>query len=172
MTGILRAEPGAVRMMHADDGLVLAEISNVFVAIWRAPASKARFEWQRFCMAESVERHPKGTAFLCVIEPTSDPPDDELRRASAAMIAEHQRRLRCVGVAVEGRGFRAAITRGVLSGMVLLLPNRTVPISYLSNVSEAAEWIGRHFMLQSTDEFVSGVERARAQLSPWDNTQR
>jgi hypothetical protein len=172
MTGVLRDDMPPVRLMHAADGIALAEVSNVFVAIWRAPASRALFDWQRFCMAECVQRHPKGTAFLCVIEPTSKPPDDELRRASAEMIGEHQDRLRCVGVVIEGEGFRAAITRGVLSGMVLLLPNRKVPVSYLSSVAEAAGWMGGHFPIPSPQSFGVGVGRVRAQLSAWSNAQR
>jgi hypothetical protein len=165
MTGVLRAARlPDVRVWHAADGLALADIDNVFVAIWRASATRARFDWQRHCMGESVHRHPSGTAFLCVIEPTSRPPDDELRRASADMIAEHESSLRCVGVVIEGEGFRAAVTRGVLSGMVLLLPNRKVPVSYASTVGEATNWIGQYFPVQSTASFVTAVARVRAQL--------
>lgn len=164
MTGAMSDVRLAVRILHAADGLALGEVEEVFVAIWRASVSKSLFEWQRHCMAESMHRHPNGSAFLCVIEPTSKPPDDELRRASAAMVATHQDRLKCIGVVIEGQGFRAAITRGVLSGMVLLLPNRKVPVSYLSTVAEAADSIDQHFPIRSKASFVAGVSRVRAHL--------
>lgn len=155
---------GPVRLLHVGPGLALAEIDHVCVAIWRSAVTKHLFNWQHFCLTEVVQRHPKGTAFVCIVEPGCAPPDEELRRASVDMIAEHESRLRCVAVAIEGEGFRAAITRTVLSGMMLLLPNRRVPVSYVSSVGTAAEWVSRHLPLRSTDMFVSAVEEVRARI--------
>src|SRR5580704_2049134 len=134
MTASDRSDPSPVRVVHCADGLALAEVSGHFVAIWRSGVTRPLFEWQRHFLAELLQRQPKGAAFVCVIEPTCKPPDDELRRASADMIAENESRLKCVAVVIEGDGFRAAIARSVLSGMVLLFPNRRVPVSYFSNV--------------------------------------
>jgi hypothetical protein len=85
------------------------------------------------------------------------------------MIAENENRLRCVAVVIEGDGFRAAIARSVLSGMVLLFPNRRVPVSYFSTVRDATEWVARHAPVQTTEGFVAGVSRVRARMSAWDN---
>jgi hypothetical protein len=169
MTASDGAEVVGVRVLHCADGLALAEVGGHFVAIWRSGVTKPLFEWQRHCLVESLQRHPKGAAFMCVIEPTCKPPDDELRRASADMIAENENRLRCVAVVIEGDGFRAAIARSVLSGMVLLFPNRRVPVSYFSTVRDATEWVARHAPVQTTEGFVAGVSRVRARMSAWDN---
>jgi hypothetical protein len=163
-------EPSSVRVVHCADGLALAEVSGHFVAIWRSGVTKPLFEWQRYCLVETLQRHPKGAGFVCVIEPTCKPPDDELRRASADMIANNEARLRCVAVVIEGDGFRAAIARSVLSGMVLLFPNRRVPVSYFSNVRDATEWVSHHAPVQNTDGFVAGVGRVRAKMSAWENS--
>ncbi len=160
---------GPVRLMHIDQGLAVAEIDHVCVAIWRSGVTKHLFNWQHFCLTEVVQRHPKGTAFVCVVEAGCAPPDEELRRASVSMIAEHESRLRCVAVAIEGNGFRAAITRTVLSGMMLLLPNRKVPVSYVSSVGNAAEWVSRYLPLRSTETFVAAVEGVRARLGEHDD---
>ncbi len=161
----LRDALGSTRVIHCADGLAVAEIEHVCVAIWRAAVTKPLFERQREGLAEVVNRKPGASGFLCVIEPSSKPPNDELRRAAAEMIASHGERLTSVAVVIEGSGFGAALIRGVLSGMVLVLRNRKVPISYFASVWPAARWLSEYLPLSSVEKFALSVESVRSRLA-------
>jgi hypothetical protein len=125
---------------------------------------RALFEHQRAALAEVVHRNPDGAGLLCVVEETAKPPNDELRRASTQMVAAHGRRLRCVACVIEGSGFKAAVTRSVLSGMALLLGKDRAPVSFFAHSSPAAHWMGEHLPVESVDDIVAGVEALRALL--------
>src|ERR1700722_19753412 len=105
------------KTLHCREGVVVAEAGRVCVVIWRGAVTESSFGLQRDGLAQVVRNHPEGSAFLCVIEPTAKPPNDDLRVASTRMIEGHGTHLACVAVVIEGEGFRAAITRGVISGM-------------------------------------------------------
>jgi hypothetical protein len=155
-------DPSA-KTLHSRDGVVVLEVGRVCVAIWRGAVTNVSFGWQRDGLAQVVRNHPEGAAFLCVIEPTAKPPDDALRKASNRMIADHGDALKCVAVVIEGEGFRAAITRGVISGMALLHPRRTPGASF-SNIGEALGWIHLRVPLQSILTFSKKIEEGRALL--------
>lgn len=129
-------------LSHAD-GLGIAEVGCVCLVVWQAPVTLQRFQRQRDALAEIVGRYPRRAGFVCVIEPGTPVPDESLRKASIEMIAQHGRQLACVACVIEGDGFRASITRSVLSGMQILLPKRQTSVHFLATVAEAAVLTGR-----------------------------
>jgi hypothetical protein len=149
--------------VFSGDGVVVGEVGRVCVVIWRLAVTQERFDHQRTGLAEVVHRHPDGTGFLCIIEPTAAPPSDKLRRASIEMIQSHGARLKCVAVVIEGEGFRAAITRSVISGMALIFPNR-LPGRAFSRVGEAVGWMQGHVRILVPELLVDGVEELRSVL--------
>jgi hypothetical protein len=151
-----------VNTLHCGDGLVVAEMGAVCVVIWRGEVTQVSFAWQKAGLAHVVRSHPAGAAFLCVIEPTAKPPDDELRKASTRMVDDHGDQLKCVAVVVEGEGFRAAIARSVISGMALL-HQRKSPGRAFSNVRKALEWIDGIIPLDAT-HLAQEVEGQRVKL--------
>jgi hypothetical protein len=157
--------PSPVRLLHAGDGIAIAEIGPVCAVIWREAVVKSRFDLQATGLAEVVKRNPEGACFLCVVEPTAAPPDDKLRAASVQMVASHGERLKCVACVIEGTGFRAAVGRSVLSGMVLLFGQRKTPLSFFANTSTATQWMGKFVKLNPID-VVRNVETVRKQLAP------
>jgi len=155
--------PGTLRIIHCDESIAVAQVADMCVVIWRGAVTKGPFEWQRAGLAEVVERRPRGAGFLCVVESTAKPPNDELRRASSDMVASHGKRLSCVACVIEGVGFRAAINRSALAGMVLLLRNKQAPVSVFAKVTDAAEWMAQ-FIHVSPHDFASTVEDIRSRL--------
>lgn len=152
--------------LFADETLAVGEIGCVCVAVWRGAVTPTTFERQRANLEIIVNRHPEGSGFLCVIEPTAKPPDEALRKASVEMVASHKGKLRCNAVAVEGSGFAAAITRGVISGMTLLYRHDT-PAKAFATVAEAATWMGTLLQeLPSERMMVQGVTEIRARIGP------
>jgi hypothetical protein len=156
----------ATRVASCSDGLALAEICRSCIVIWRANVTRERFERQRSALEEIAARYGSSAGFLCVIEPTapSPPPSDELRRASADMIASYRDGLGCVAVVIEGEGFRAALTRGILQGMKVLLPKRVAPIAFFSSVRKAVAWMGKFVPIGPPADFAASVEYLRSHL--------
>jgi len=153
------------RILHGGSGMAVAQLGRLCVVIWRDGVIHARFEQQRAALAEVVRSQPGGVGFLCIIEPTAKPPDDELRRASIEMITSHGAQLKCTAVVIEGEGFKAAITRGVLSGMALLL-SRKVHAEAFSSAETAIKWMRDQLPMPPIETVVDFVEALRQQLEP------
>jgi hypothetical protein len=111
-----------------------------------------------------VQLHPGAAGFLCIIEPGATPPDDELRRASAQMIAAHGDRLALAAAVIEGTGMQAAIARSVLTTIAMIVPGIRTKVSFFSSVSAAAEWACERIELPEADAVVEAVEALRAYL--------
>lgn len=150
-------------IVQIGDGIVVAQIGNVCAALWRKKPTKERFDLQRACLAAAVAKHPGRTAFLCLVEPGTEPPDDEIRKASSAMISGHGENLKAVAIVVEGTGFKAAISRTVLSGIVFLIRSPS-PIKYFESAASGAAWLTQFVPVGNLQQFVEQVEVARKAL--------
>ena len=156
------------RILHAEDGLVLAEIGVVCTAVWRKDSTLTRVGQQRARLAEVVARAPGKAGFFCVVEETSAPPNDAARSASSKMLEEHGTNLRAGACVIEGTGFRASIVRSVASGIVMLARSKSkAPMQYFSSVNQGANWIGRYVDIGGIDTFASEVEEVRAVLNKY-----
>src|SRR5690242_388098 len=107
-----------LRVLHCGDGLAMAEVGDVCIGIWRARPTLETFNVQKSLLDEVVRSHANGAGYICIVESTADPPNDEVRRASAEMVTSQGKRLKRVACVIEGSGFRAALTRSVLSNIV------------------------------------------------------
>ena len=116
----------------------------VCIALWRTKPTRPLFEIQQAHLARAVASDPGKVAFMCVVAPTAEPPDDEVRSASANMITAHGSNLAGTACVIEGSGFRAAITRTVLSGIVFVIRTPS-PIRLFESVEQAAPWLGQMF---------------------------
>jgi hypothetical protein len=155
----------ATRIVRSADGIAVGEFANVCIVIWRDAVIRSRFDLQLAGLEEVVTRHPEGSAFMCVVEPTAAPPDESLRKASVEMIRTHESSLRCIACVVEGSGFRNAITRSVLSAMALLWRSRAVPMSIFDTPTGAAKWVGPRLQLPDAGALAGAVETVRAGIS-------
>jgi hypothetical protein len=152
----------ALNVLHKSDGIAVGEIGSVCVVVWRDDVTHSRFEIQRRALESVVKRHGVGSAFLCIVEADVKPPPDDLRRASSVMVAQHQEQLRAVAGVIEGTGFKAALTRSVLSGITSLVRNRKAPISYFATVGEASTWLSDHLPIEP-GKFSAAVDALRAE---------
>jgi len=162
------------QIFHVGDGVAVAQYGRLCVVIWRDAVTRPRFERQRAGLAAVVRNQPDGAGFLCVIEPSSKPPDEELRRASTEMIASHGEHLKCTAVVVQGEGFKAAITRSVLSGMTLLF-SRKVETKFCSNTPAALKWMRAHLDIPYPEQaatFVDEVQRRLDESGPVPESNR
>lgn len=143
---------------------MVGEIDRLCVVVWRREVTRPRFAKQRAGLAEVAHKHPNGMGFICVVEPTAPPPGDELRRASADMIREHEGALLGVACVVEGTGFVAALARSVLSAIAMLLGPRRTPLSIVGTVAAATAWLAPKMKIADPTALARAIESLRAEL--------
>lgn len=154
-------ESAELRITHRDAGLLLGSFGPVFVAVWSSKPIPALFELQRSGLAAAVQANPGRQLFLCVVSPKADPPEQAEREASAKMISAHGDRLAGCACVIEGSGFRAAITRTVLTGISVLIRSRT-PLAFFETVELAASWLQRRAGGSDLRQLPANVDRARS----------
>lgn len=157
--------PG-LNVLGNSDGILVAEWENICIAIWRKDSTMTRFNVQKAGLVEVCRNHPGKTGFLCVVEPTSGVPGDDVRKASGVLFQSLAADLRGIAMIIEGTGFRSAIVRSVASGIVLLMGKRETPISYFAHVDEGSSWLRQHAPISSIPKFTAAVRAARGHLSP------
>lgn len=150
-------------IVQTGDGVVMAQVGAVCVAVWRKKPTPERFELQRTCLDAAVKRQPGKVVFMCLVESGTEPPDDNIRKASSAMISGHGENLRAVACVIEGTGFKAAISRTVLSGIQFLIRTPS-PIKYFESIPTGGAWLGQFVQIGALTNFVEQVEQARLAL--------
>jgi hypothetical protein len=140
----------------------MAELRGVSIAIWRRKPNRELFEIQKKCLDDVVARNKGKAAYVCVVEPTSEPPDDDIRKASSQMVSSHEKNLKCVALVIEGTGFRSAITRTVLSGIVMLI-RTPAPIKFFDITKSACVWVGTQ-LPAARDGLLEEIESLRTLL--------
>lgn len=154
---------GKAELVQIGDGIVLAQIGPVCVAIWRTQPTAERFEIQRSCLQAAVKKRPGNTVFMCVVEAGTEPPDENIRKASSNMVTDLGPDLKAVALVIEGTGFKAAISRTVLSGIVFLIRSPT-PIKYFESAASGAAWLSQYVPIGSIGSFVDQIEVVRGSL--------
>lgn len=152
-------------LIDVRDGLALGQIGTLCIALWRDAATRPRFDRQAAALAAVVAANRGSAGFMCIVEPESKPPDNELRRASARMIDAHGADLVFVAAVIEGSGFRASITRSVLTAMSRFLPRNKTKIGFFSSAMDAALWGRENAPLPPAQVIVARVESLRAGLT-------
>lgn len=150
-----------LQLTHRGGGLLVGHFGHVCVAVWSTKPTWGLFEQQRAALANSVERHPGRALFLCVVSAKADPPEQDVRDASAKMIISHDRQLAGCACVIEGSGFRAAITRTVLTGITLVV-RTPAPFGFCDSVHAGYEWLGRYSPRGSLTGLIEELARARA----------
>lgn len=157
MPGQLGSE---LRVGHRGRGLLLGTYRSVFFAVWSTKPTPELFELQRAGLAAAVTASPGRVFFLCVVSPNADPPDQTERDASSRMITGHGARLLGTACVVEGTGFRAAITRTVLTGIALFIRTPS-PITFFETVDGAQQWIQRRSPGGDLSQLAAQVDQLR-----------
>jgi hypothetical protein len=154
------------RLLKKADGIVVGQVGPICVAVWRKDSTRTRFVVQKTGLDTVLERSPGGGAFFCVVEPTSGPPNEDVRKASSKLFESHGRNLRAIAMIIEGTGFRSAVVRSVASGIVMLMGSRNTPISYFATIEAGAKWMQQHIDIGPIPSFKANVEQIRLFLEP------
>jgi hypothetical protein len=141
----------------------MGSLGPVCLALWAGKPTPELFEVQRAGLAVAVTQRRGEALFLCVITATADPPDETERQASARMITAHGADLAGCACVIEGTGFRAAVTRTVLSGITMLVRS-PVKLRYFDSVAHACDWLETLARPGEISGLASQVELARARV--------
>jgi hypothetical protein len=131
---------GEVAITHREGGLLMASFAHLCIAVWDVKPTRSLFEIQKAHLAAAVAREPGRALFMCIVATSADPPDQEIRDASAKMVASHDKNLAGCCCVIEGSGFRAAITRTVLTGIMFIIRS-PVPFHFCESVMVGCKWL-------------------------------
>lgn len=147
------------------DGLTMASFGPVCIAVWETKPTPALFEIQRAHLAAAVARYPTRAKFMCVVSRHADPPDQEVRDASSKMIASHAGNLAGCACVIEGSGFRSALTRTVLTGILFVIRS-PVPYVFCESVPAACKWLEGRGGRERLTGLIDQLDQARMQDKP------
>lgn len=157
----IRPSLGGLQVTYRGAGLLVGQFGHVCVAVWTTKPTRVLFDRQRSALADAVQRHPGRALFMCVISSKADPPEQDVRDASAKMIVSHDRQLAGCVCVIEGSGFRAAITRTVLTGITTVV-RTPCPFGFVDSVQAGCDWLGKHSPRGSLTGLLEELTRARA----------
>ncbi len=158
-------------MIYADEGVVVGEVGDIAITLWREAVTRPRFKYQAEGLAAVVDRAPGACAFICIVEAACRPPEEDMRRASVEMLNQHAMRLPMVASVIEGDGFRAAVTRSVLAGMAMIAGSRYLKIAPFGSIPAATAWLANSGRFGPLTSLTASVERLRSQM-PVANARR
>jgi hypothetical protein len=156
--------PTLFEVTHSSGGLIMGTFGSVCVAVWKTKPTHRLFDIQRDQLAKVVREQPGSAVFICVVQPSADPPDQELRYASTEMIVSHGKNLAAVAGVIEGSGFRAAITRTVLTGILFVIRNPS-PFRFFESVESSVSWLGERVGKAKVLGLPEHLARTRLELS-------
>jgi hypothetical protein len=109
------------------------------VIIWRHDTTHDGVSDLRRALTATASKSEQ-IALVTIVEPNAPPPPSEVRDALARLLGEFGRTIRFSAVAFEGSGFRAAMVRGVVTGLTLLA-RMPYPHKVFAGVDESSRWL-------------------------------
>lgn len=132
--------PSGLRVIEIDPVCSLGEQDRCLFVVWRQQPTRLMFDLRHRVLAELATRHSGQCGYCELIEPTSKPPTDELRKVAVEVFRRLGRDLSCVGFVMEGNELRTALVRTILTGMTFLVPQMQ-PSKVFKRLTDAAGWI-------------------------------
>jgi hypothetical protein len=132
--------PEGLRIIEIDPVCSLGERERCLFVVWRQQPTRAMFDLRHRALTDLATRHRGKCAYVEVIEPTSKPPTDELRKVAVEIFRKLGRDVSCVGFIMEGNVLRTALVRAILTGMTFLVPQMQ-PSKVFKRIGDAATWM-------------------------------
>ena len=125
-----------------DMGFAISTYQNHVITVWRKPATVDALRELRDVERRLLKANPQGISGITVMEPSSfDRVMGAAEREEASSIAKEFADRTLAGTYVfEGEGFRAAMARAVVSG-ILLVSRARYPNKVFATVQEGLTWL-------------------------------
>jgi hypothetical protein len=159
----------ASRTVGQGPGYLFSAHRNVLIACWTAQGTEPLIEALAGTLTTFVALHPERVTTVHVIAAGLPLATAEAREALATLMKQHGGALACVGTVLEGSGFWASATRGVIVGLQLLAP-KALAMRTCASVSELTAWLPephaqRTGIVLEAQELERAIMNARARAS-------
>jgi len=134
------AAPSDIRIIQVNSVCAMAEFERCIVTVWKLQPTKEAFDERHRALVDLATRHPGKCAYAELIEPTSKPPGDELRKVAVEAFKKLGKDLSCVAFVLDGPEMRSAFVRAILTTMMFLLPQMQ-PTKVFKRLSDMAQWM-------------------------------
>ena len=118
----------------------LATWRNFLILIWRNETTEEGVNDFRNTLQRLTTTNRDGLGLLTIIEPNAPPPASKVRDELARVLGQFGKLIKYSAVAFEGSGFRAAMVRGVVTGLTMLA-RMPYPHKVFPGVDQSAEWL-------------------------------
>ncbi len=119
---------------------VFAAHGNVLIAHWTAQGTGPLIAAFAEAFAAFVPQHPEGISNINLIAAGLPLADAEAREALGALMKVHESTVACVGTVLDGTGFWASATRGLIMSLQLMAPKSFATRTCASD-AEVISWI-------------------------------
>jgi hypothetical protein len=133
------AEPSN-QVLSQGPGYLFTAHRNVLIACWTAQGTPPLIDALAQTLAAFIVLHPKGVSNVHLIAAGLPLATPEARDALSVLMKQYGANLACVGTVLEGSGFWASATRGVIVGLQLVARNMFA-MRTCGTVSELVAWM-------------------------------
>jgi hypothetical protein len=130
---------GGARVFVLEDNHCMATWRSFVIVIWRKDTTADAVKQLRDLL-QKTSTTTQAVCLLTIVEPNAPPPSSDVRDALAGVLGEFGKLIKYSAVAFEGSGFRAAMVRGVVTGLTMLA-RMPYPHKVFAGVEESARWL-------------------------------
>ncbi|MFT3693229.1 MAG: hypothetical protein QM831_08810 [Kofleriaceae bacterium] len=159
--------PSGLRIIDVTPVYSFAELDRCLMIVWRQQPTRDAFERRHQELEALAKRSPKSCAYVEVIESSSKPPTDELRKIAVQVFKKLGKDLSCVGFVIEGTDLRTTMVRAILTGMTFLVPQMQ-PSKVFKRLGDAGPWV-RNFLGEDSGfdpRFAAAFDYLRKSVTP------
>jgi hypothetical protein len=135
--------PPGLRIIDIGAVCSIAEHERCVLTVWRQQPTRAAFDLRHEALLALATQYPKRCAYVEVIEPTSTPPTNELRKVAVEVFRKLGKDLSCVGFVLEGAELRTTMVRAILTGMTFFVPQMQ-PSKVFKRLTDTPVWMRPH----------------------------
>ena len=134
---------------------------RVLVIIWRREVTPEGVDALSQIVKTFAENSKVPMSSLTIVESTSPPPNDKVRRPMSAVYRDAAPFMKEQIVVAEGSGFRSALVRSIGVALSAISP-KTLPFKFASSIDEAAALVQPH--LSASAGGAVGLKHALVEL--------
>lgn len=150
----------AASLISNDEAFCLATWHQTVFFVFRAVASVEQMKRVSAACQSLLENSRGPVTCLAVVQRSSPPPVDVVRREMAIWSRNVVPKLAVAVIVAEGGGFRSALVRGVVVFLTTIVPHR-VPFTLAASVAEAVEILAQYLPTASGGSTELSAEIAR-----------
>jgi hypothetical protein len=128
------------KLLDRGPGYVFTAHHNVLIAYWSAQGTPLLIDKLGQALTAFVAQHPAGISTVHVIPAGLPLATAEAREALGVLTKRHGAAIACAGTVIEGSGFWASATRGVVMSVQFVAPT-SLAMRTCARVSELMGWL-------------------------------